>query len=55
MSDAEVALKLGIAKQKKDAGDQAFKAGNVVNGMHATALAVYAMCLRACADCMLQR
>lgn len=30
--DEDTAHKLGIAKQKKDAADQAFKAGEVVNG-----------------------
>jgi hypothetical protein len=39
MSEAENALKMSVAKQKKDVGDQAFKAGEVVNGMHTTALA----------------
>ena len=41
--EAEVAQKLAIGKQKKEVGDQAFKAGELTNGMHATALALTAM------------
>ncbi len=30
--DQDIKTKMGIAKQKKEAGDQAFKAGEVQNG-----------------------
>lgn len=33
MSEQDTEQKMAVAKQKKDVGDQAFKAGETVNGM----------------------